>query len=117
MKRRWFQIHLSTAVVMMFVAGALLGLNFIQRVNDNKLIRDAIFNGWPFPVVTYAEWDSPDKSSIMISDNTSWLRVELEPPKWHDKGIAMNALLGIVFFTVAASLSEYMIHCREARKP
>ncbi|HYG74293.1 MAG TPA: hypothetical protein VEK08_04735 [Planctomycetota bacterium] len=27
-KRRWFQIHLSTAVVMMFVAGALCWANF-----------------------------------------------------------------------------------------
>jgi hypothetical protein len=30
-KRRFFQIHLSTAVVLMFVAGGLMWLNMIQH--------------------------------------------------------------------------------------
>ena len=35
--RRWFQIHLSTAVVLMVVAGALLGLNISNA-------------GWPIQI-------------------------------------------------------------------
>jgi len=67
MKRRWFQIHLSTAVVLMFVAGIIGGLNFWgrePRPSDLKILRftmprheyleaserhrhDTAF-GWPF---------------------------------------------------------------------
>ena len=46
-KRRWFQIHLSTAVVMMLVAGALTGANLIERQSGDSLVR-----GWP---VAYRE--------------------------------------------------------------
>jgi hypothetical protein len=32
--RRWFQLHLSTAIVMMLVAALILYLNFIPNVAD-----------------------------------------------------------------------------------
>src|SRR5438445_5917 len=35
-KRRWFQFHLSTAVVLMFVAGGLMWAN--TRVDDSTVV-------------------------------------------------------------------------------
>lgn len=46
-KRPWFQLHLSTAVVLMFVAGALIWANTRQRsIRDFDLVdfADAILN-------------------------------------------------------------------------
>ena len=51
MKRRWFQIHLSTAVVLMFVTSGLLFLNLSERhrvfVGENWTLEQEVF-GWPF---------------------------------------------------------------------
>jgi len=50
-KRRWFQIHLSTAIVMMFVASGLLYLNLSGSMNiigTHPLGRIGIIDqGWP----------------------------------------------------------------------
>ena len=54
-RRAWFQLHLSTAIVMMFVAGGLIALNLNpQKVQkfDRKSDRDVSFEivgeiGWP----------------------------------------------------------------------
>ncbi len=45
-KRGLFQIHLSTAIVLMFVAGGLLWANFIPRHDGTGLVK-----GWPYPVL------------------------------------------------------------------
>src|SRR5262245_3611696 len=41
-KRRWFQFHLSTAIILMFVAGGLMWANF-RTAETGKLI------GFPIP--------------------------------------------------------------------
>jgi hypothetical protein len=61
MKRRWFQLHLSTAVSLMFVAGGLMWLN-IRPTTVSKLEAgiqwvETSF-GWPLTYVTRSEgWD------------------------------------------------------------
>jgi hypothetical protein len=37
MERRWFQFHLSTAMILMVVAGAVLGMNMTRRAELNQL--------------------------------------------------------------------------------
>jgi hypothetical protein len=39
-KRFWFQFHLSTAIVMMFVAGVLLGLNVVGDMPQPQFLYD-----------------------------------------------------------------------------
>ncbi|MGD0089900.1 MAG: hypothetical protein ABSE73_08260 [Planctomycetota bacterium] len=60
-KRPWFRFHLSTAVLLMLVAGILLGLNF-HVVTDGVLY---IVFGWPFQVY----W--PDLSNRSSSEGPS----------------------------------------------
>ncbi|HEY3323504.1 MAG TPA: hypothetical protein VGP72_23830 [Planctomycetota bacterium] len=52
-KRRWFQFHLSTAIVLMVVSGALLWLNMPDREYDFSLSTRTGFKeaGWPFAAV------------------------------------------------------------------
>ena len=60
MKRRWFQIHLSTAIVLMFVAGGFIGVNLQDREypyltwgtdsGPAKEIRIDSCPGWPWRI-------------------------------------------------------------------
>ena len=64
-RRRWFQIHLSTAIVLMFVAGGLIYLNTELKTIDEpieagryqlsiqKRIDKVQFQGWPLHARTY----------------------------------------------------------------
>jgi hypothetical protein len=51
-RRPWFQIHLSTAIVMMFVAGGLIWTNIYVRhskwKNSFGIDIDAYDRGWPY---------------------------------------------------------------------
>jgi hypothetical protein len=41
LKRRWIQIHLSTAMVVMFVAGGLVYLNSLRKVGRDYITLDS----------------------------------------------------------------------------
>jgi hypothetical protein len=46
--RAWFQIHLSTAIVLMFVAGGLVWANIRQRITEVTFLVSVIDRGWPY---------------------------------------------------------------------
>ena len=49
-KRRFWQIHLSTAIVMMICASVLLGLNMVNYDSGAEVIPDLTrfyYRGWP----------------------------------------------------------------------
>jgi hypothetical protein len=101
MKRAWFQIHLSTAMVMMFVTGGLIWANLcggqhalLTRFTDHM----AKPYGWP--ATAYYLWigNSPE----------SW--------KVRGDGILIDALFaGVALLTVFFGC-EYFIRRREVRK-
>ena len=102
-KRRWFQIHLSTAVVMMFAASGLLYLNliYINSVNGTVPPRVEYFEyewGWPFPSMSH----------INVADDmvVSMGRAE---------GMLFNPPLNISILLLSGYLSELLI--RKARRP
>ncbi|HYG73702.1 MAG TPA: hypothetical protein VEK08_01615 [Planctomycetota bacterium] len=52
-KRRWFQLHLSTIVLMTLAAGVLLGANFFpHRIAINEM--EANVFGFPLPM--FQDW-------------------------------------------------------------
>lgn len=111
--RPWFQLHLSTCVVLMVVAGVLAMLNFRSPHMpiwwDQDITRRSF--GWPLEVVhTLSDGDAN----------------RFEPYRWGDSGsfeinydavlkICLNALLNLMIMIGAARLSEYLIR-RRARK-
>ena len=99
--RRWLQIHLSTAIVLMFVAGGMLWANIhIRKVNLNNgvflfyeyLVDPYYGRGWPFV------FDYGGNPEISLA------------------ALALNTLVAIVALSFCAVLLEYFIR-REARKP
>jgi hypothetical protein len=106
MKRKWFQIHLSTAVTLMFAASGLLWANTAQLTNGVLITNDlsicflndtipANTRGWPLRHLRY-------------SDGV---------PLWMFWSLAMNSLIAITMLSIAARVLESRIHRREARKP
>ena len=61
--RRFWQVHLSTAIVLMFVAGALLLANMTKRetwVRGEFIQKMMTTSGWPLPDRTYKEYSRND---------------------------------------------------------
>ena len=93
MKRRWFQFHLSTALVLTVTAGALLGMNITPRGELNRFL----------PALKIGTGDSTVPiSAYYVRDYWGW------PWEWHrnDPKIATQQLVsniafsvGILFFT------------------
>ena len=71
-KRAWFQIHLSTTIVLMFVAAGIMWLNLVPREDTKNtlpllLARIRVTTkGWPKPVIHRTEHytDANDKGVI-----------------------------------------------------
>jgi len=89
LKRRWFQFHLSTAVLMMFVAGVSLWLNLSPR----KLLR--FIDNWDTSGYFIEEWGWP----VITLDGFK---------EWHVYALALNlGFLLILLWTVSETCEQY----------
>ena len=120
-RRPWFQIHLSTAIVLMFVAGGLLWANLnahpksyvsgyeISEDSYDPVITKIWIRGWPFPCFTF-------KTSISTGNT---IVLEIPTPQGHYIPWKVAADICIAFALLAASafVCEWRIRRREARAP
>ena len=90
--RKRFQIHLSTAIVMMFVAGGLIWAN----VGGPHTVANGALFTWGWPLVTYEEY-TPDFGDRLTS-------------------AALNLLPCLAFLFAVYFLCEYLIRRRAAQK-
>ena len=102
-RRAWFQLHLSTAIVLMFVAGGLLWANI--RVQEVSSIYPFPFlieyaRGWPMLYLNYSRVGAPPNDQYW-----TWLN------------LLINLLCSIGLLTVVAAISERVLRRREARAP
>jgi hypothetical protein len=108
-KRRFWQIHLSTSVVMMFVAGLMLLLNF----------RHGYIFGFPYNSIGFFGYDDQTfgfeyrewlKQGYLIHgfNRSVWL------PIWD---ISINLLTFLAACLLTGIAFEYLIRRREGRKP
>jgi hypothetical protein len=92
-KRPWFQFHLSTAVVMVFVAAGLLWLNTTSRCPDKKTY--AAY-GWPLGAY--------DRYGLLNMDG----RYE-KAEGWIISGLVVNVLVGLTAILVVGIVCEWQI--------
>ncbi len=95
--RRWFQVHLSTAVVMMFVAGGLLWLQFYRYLNTG----DASDIGWPLT----------NEFSNNADDSLSWEK--LGYPHVPYISVLLDIFFSANILLIATIASEFLIRRRE----
>ena len=116
----WFQLHLSTAVVMMLLGGAFLGANLLVpqwNVPANEkdyweTLHPRIY-GWPADIYSYDNEEIvPDADGgYWISGYHDW------EPHWRMSGIVFNGVILFVALILTAFVSEYIIRRRTARNP
>jgi MFS family permease len=95
--RRWFHIHVSTAILMMLVAGGFFWANTFTRVGQ---IGGTGASGIGVPLLFYGEQFSPDT-------------MDVSPTRFLASGLIINVLSGFVLTAFAAFLCEYLIRRRE----
>jgi hypothetical protein len=133
-KRTWLQFHLSTAVVLMFVAGGLLWLN--QHGREVRLDIDrntwpekqwgwpavalktpackvadsgtshTVSGTWPGGVVTHSE----ERIGPDVVTDLEWGKPEIQPG-----GLTLDCLAAIAIIFLIAVLCEWLIRRKERR--
>lgn len=140
-----FRFHLSTAILLMFAAGGLIGLNMQRRFAVNEV---ASTNGWVsaefrfgLPVRAFEELGSlhlmdlamtevegrqfvelfelqnPFKKSDaqFINGQGIFVRQKAQPGEFILTGIVINCLSGLTILLLVGFVSEYIIHRRTKR--
>ena len=142
-KRRWFQFHLATAVVLSFACGVFMFVNSVPRYDDIPLChmedclgilrnhygsrtdvwRRYINYGWPMTFRRESGYivDQPGPTEW----SEEWKTPKLPSAKWDDwnhgtawqeGGIVANCLALVLILIIAGAITEFLLRRREARK-
>lgn len=130
--RKRFQVHLSTAIVLMFVAGALIWANvtptiftkeFTLKDTGTNIAFTKVTYGWPSTVFGHAQIGNgviPE----MTQNDINMLNVSYEPkltleflnPYSSYSHAALNLLIALLLLLATWYLCEKWISYRAARK-
>jgi hypothetical protein len=113
-RRRWLQLHLSTCIVLMFVAGGLLWAN----TRPASIAPDICMGPGPFPQCAYG-WPV----TAVELHGSRMLRVKLPPVlvkleyHWDGTGVAIDSVSAAGILLVVVTLSEVLLRRRERQQP
>jgi hypothetical protein len=112
MKRRWFQVHLSTAVVVMFVSAQMLWLNLTPKIQARlEPGQMAAYDLYGWPLIAFERY-RPDSSFTVIPDDpqnpfaSKPSSTSLQGPHWN------NLILNILIFVIAVALPIIVLESR-----
>lgn len=115
-KRRWFQIHLSTAVALMFVSGVLLWANLVPHKtvlyegSHDGIKAWSLRYGWPTPYCSGHYFELPEGPSSVLSPEPRYSYAKID-------NLRLNVFCAAVLLAVCAFACESTIRRREAHKP
>ena len=118
-KRPWFQIHRSTAIVLMFAGGGILWANansswYVLKLNLSPSDQyGSQYNkiyayGWPYDAV----WDVHDNGVKQPDGKFLYTRIETKPAY---EAIAIDLLIGLLLLLAATCISEWFIRRKLAK--
>jgi hypothetical protein len=121
MKRRWFQIHLSTAVVMMLTAAAFIGLNTYAYWwhPDSPFVPGVVYPyvtivGCGWPCVAYQGELSTFVKPITDSSDLNFIVYDSDfPGSLILSGVLINLVCLIAIVFLVGFFCEYQIRRRE----
>jgi hypothetical protein len=109
MKRKWFQIHLSTAIIMMLASSVLLWVNLLPREQFLDFIPIPPKQGMTFSI-----------TSERISYGWPQRCFDYYTPEyqfWSSRNLCIDCGTAIGVVLVVAFCCENVIRRREVRKP
>jgi len=109
------QIHLSTAVILMFVAGGMIWANTLRYSllvpqYDPELKLNHCY-GWPCHAMTYFA----DGLRTYKPIGYGYAESPIMYPHWHVYGILINAIVAVAILLCVAIACEVWIRRRERR--
>jgi len=122
-KRRWFQVHLSTAVLLMLTSGFLFWAN-LSTTAVNKYAESIDYDGhhetsgWPFEaqyIITIPKDIGVAAQYYGVKDPSLTLKKDLTLKKWRRGGFILNFLVALAILATTAFACEFLIR-RRARK-
>jgi hypothetical protein len=99
-----FQIHLSTAIALMFTAGALIWANTREYMWSGQNV-SYYCHGWPLPAVI-AQWTFID----------AWQNSDAVPIFWYVPEIALDLAVALLILSTVYFACEWQIRRRASRK-
>ena len=130
-KRPWFRFHLLTAVLMMLVVGAFLGVNLLVR--DSVFDRSSLFTHEYY--VEFERQFARRRSQVLRTEapagsvterSFGWpfvaggiIESRSQPPvvEYCTPGLIVDAAIAVCALLATIFLSESLLRRREARKP
>ncbi|HEY3323045.1 MAG TPA: hypothetical protein VGP72_21515 [Planctomycetota bacterium] len=123
-KRGLFQVHLSTCVVVMFVAGGLLWANALKLELELEYKTPSFFGlrsftererriayGWPRTFLTRnPQFKAEDLSTL---DRVELLELARQ---WNYANLALNVSVALVILATAAVVLEWFLRRQERRR-
>ena len=130
MGRFRFQYSLLTAVVVMLVAGGMLGVNMHRYNLPNKNLggnwcifygRDSFVTGWPFPAYefrTYPDWavEGITSGCFPVPEKVVLQRRQVSGEVvWQWFGLSGDVLVALTILIAAGVLCEWLVRRRDRR--
>jgi hypothetical protein len=122
MTRKWFQIHLPTAIVLLFVAGGLISMNIgesvavvgFSREPDFPYVATATVQGWPcYDSVNKIRGTQENGMGVKNPVPAMKFRADRSPTT----AIVLNLCFAGITLICTALFMEYLIRGREIEKP
>ena len=111
-KRRWFQIHLSTAVVLMITSGVLLWANLTTEPEVEMWSVSRNMTNW-HTIIRGRGW--PIRRARIFPSNKFPKDVlrRFKQNEWEFDAIALNGLIALTILAALGVTLEWMIRRRE----
>jgi hypothetical protein len=141
-RRRWFQFHLSTAVLVMFAAGGLISVNSVKHTRyvvaelecfdgpwsdswgEMVNVERRTAQGWPF-TIRYDAYSFVLGSKSLPSDVKEEQLQTFDIPKlahswsvqpraspWRYDSLAYNCICGVLMLAGLAFVCEFIVRCQ-----
>jgi hypothetical protein len=115
--RTWFQIHLTTAIVLMFVAGGLLWLNMHRRYAEFLFMPDTAYWGTTFPSSYYPYGWPMGIERWLNTETEEYTILNMHYPWRFFFPFLINVVVGLFILFFVGRCCEWFIHRRETRAP
>ncbi len=120
-RRAWFQVHLSTAIVVMFVAGGLIGANITPHRSVNELPNRSDYSRqevyaiapmkWPTNEISYGWPLTAYETGVASPVGGGHYRI------WKWLSMTINIAICLVTLATFAIAAEWLLRRREGRAP
>lgn len=112
-ERRFFQLHLSTVLVLMLLSAGLLGANLLPQVYQLGNLNWE-YQGWPWALKVDLDYDNPGFFDVFTL-RRGWIAERSVEDYWYVR-LGGNIAVALGILTLAGVLLEWRLRRRDKYK-